>query len=76
MANMTIAIPDDLHAKMRELGEVRWSEVARQAFEERINSFEIVEAIARKSKLTQKDVDEIADMIDKATYKRIKRKCG
>jgi len=73
MTNMTIAIPDELHSRMKELSEVRWSEVARKAFEDKMAKFELVEKLTKKSKLTQKDVDQIADLIDKEAWGDIKK---
>ncbi len=63
MANMTLSIPDDLHKKMKKLSDIKWSEVARKAIEQRINDMEAIEKIASKSKLTQKDADEISKKI-------------
>ncbi len=40
MANMTMAIPDELHSKMRKHAEIRWAEVARQTFQEKVNILE------------------------------------
>ncbi len=37
MANITLAIPDGLHEKMKKMKEIRWSEIARRAIEKRIN---------------------------------------
>ena len=76
MTNMTIAIPEDLHTKMKTHSEIRWSEVARNAFEEKVARMDAVESIAKKSKLTQKDVDEISKLIDKGASKRLMEKCG
>jgi hypothetical protein len=36
MVNMTLSIPEDLHKKMKEKSDIKWSEVARRAFESRI----------------------------------------
>jgi hypothetical protein len=69
---MTIAIPKELHTKMRGHSEIRWSEVARNAFESKVAQMDAVEAIAKKSKLTQKDVDEISALIKRDTWKDIK----
>ncbi|MFA4907392.1 MAG: hypothetical protein WC602_03915 [archaeon] len=41
MANMTLAIPDSLRAKMRRHSEFRWSEVARKAFEKKLKEAEL-----------------------------------
>ncbi len=40
MVNMTMAIPDELHSKMRKHAEIKWVEVARQTFREKINILE------------------------------------
>jgi hypothetical protein len=48
MVNMTLAIPDELHKKMKEMSEIRWSEIARRAIEEKI-----------KEKLSQEDKEAI-----------------
>jgi len=74
MANMTLAIPDELHAIMKEHADIRWSEVARQAFIARLSNDEklrIADAIAKKSKLTPKDVREISEKIKKGVRKRM-----
>jgi predicted CopG family antitoxin len=63
MVNMTLSIPEELHSKMRKMSEIRWSEVARRAIEQRINDLEVMNKIASKSKLTKKDVDEISKKI-------------
>jgi predicted CopG family antitoxin len=51
---------------MKALSEVRWSEVARRAIEERANDLEVMNRIASKSKLTKKDVKEISEKIKRA----------
>lgn len=70
MANITLSIPDDVYKKMKKMKEFRWSEIARQAIIERINDFEVMESIAKKSKLTKKDVEELSKKIKKSAAKR------
>ncbi|MEK6887286.1 MAG: hypothetical protein AABW88_05655 [Nanoarchaeota archaeon] len=70
MANMTLAIPDEIQAEMKRFPEIRWSEVARKAILEKIERLETIEKIARKSKLTKKDIDEFDTMIKKEATKR------
>lgn len=65
MTNMTLSIPEELHRKMKQMSEIKWSEVARRAIEERINDLEVMNKIASKSKLTKKDVDDISEKIKK-----------
>jgi len=70
MANMTLAIPDELHMKMKLMSDVRWSEVARRAIAERIDDLEVMNKICSKSKLTKKDVDEISKKIKRSAAKK------
>ena len=71
MVNMTLAIPDELAKRMKTFSEIRWSEVARQALEKRVNDLEIKNNIASKSKLTQKDVDEISKRIKRSSASKL-----
>lgn len=53
MANMTLSIPEELHKRMRAHSEFKWSEVARKAFEEKVNDAILIDdlkAIARAEK--------------------------
>jgi hypothetical protein len=53
MANVTLAIPETLYKKMKARPEFKWSEVARQAIEQRINDAELLDdlkAIAEAEK--------------------------
>jgi len=70
MVNMTLALPEELHNKMKNFNDIKWSEVARKAIEERINDLELMNKIASKSKLTVKDAEELADKIKKGASKR------
>jgi hypothetical protein len=70
MVNMTLSISPELHERMKKLSEIRWSEIARRAIEERINDLETMNRIVAKSKLTKKDVEEISDKIKRGISKR------
>lgn len=70
MTNITLSIPEELHKKMKKFRDIKWSEIARRAVEERINDLEVMEKIASKSKLTKKDVDEISKKIKRAAAMR------
>ncbi len=71
MTNITLAIPNELRLRMKEHTEIRWSEVVRKAINQKINDLEIMEMIAQKSKLTEKDVKELANKIDSSLAKRL-----
>jgi len=55
---------------MKKISEIRWSEIARRAIEERVNDLEEMNKIASKSKLTKKDVEEISKKIKRGVAKR------
>jgi predicted CopG family antitoxin len=70
MPNITLSVPEELMRKMKIFREVRWSEIARRAIEQRIVDLEIIEKIASKSKLTLKDAEEIGKKIKRAAALR------
>ncbi len=71
MTNITLAIPEELAKRMRAFAEIRWSEIARQAIEKRVEDLELMNKIASKSKLTQKDIDEISKSIKRSAAKKL-----
>jgi predicted CopG family antitoxin len=68
MTNMTLAIPDDLHQRMKKHSDIRWSEVVRKSIAQKVELLDMMEKIARKSKLTKSDVNELAHKINKDAY--------
>ncbi|HKZ41665.1 MAG TPA: hypothetical protein VJ044_11920 [Candidatus Hodarchaeales archaeon] len=71
MTNITLAIPDVLHEKMRQHSEIRWSEVVRKVITEKVEMLEAFDKITKKSKLTQKDVDELSAKVNRAVAKNL-----
>jgi len=71
MVNITLTLSEELKNKLQMHKEVNWSAVMRKALQEHLHRIEVVEAIAQKSKLTQKDVDEIAKKINRDTAKQL-----
>ena len=71
MPNITLAIPEDLHTKMKEHSEIRWSEVVRKSISQKIEDLDVMDKLTAKSKMTKRDVDSIADKIDKAVAKKL-----
>ena len=66
MVNVTLTVPADLKKRMDMFPEINWSEVARQAFNQKIQELLILRSITSKSKLTDGDVKEIGDRIKMA----------
>ncbi len=71
MTNITLAIPEELKRELQKHDEVNWSAVIRRALQEHLNKLAIAEAIASKSKFTEKDAKEIADKINHGAAKRL-----
>jgi len=70
MGNITLSLPEDVHEDMRHFSEVRWSEVARKAIIERVESLKLAERLAQKSKISQKDVEEFSNRLKAEATKR------
>ena len=74
MPNITLSIPEKLHARMKRHSEIRWSEVVRKTISEKIETLEVMDRIAQKSRLTQKDIDTIAHKINAEAYKELDKR--
>ncbi|MFH1325428.1 MAG: hypothetical protein ABIH49_01500 [archaeon] len=71
MANITLAIPDDLSKRLKKHNEIRWSEVVRQILQKNLEQLELMDEIVKNSKFTEKDAREIADKIDSSVAKKL-----
>lgn len=73
MPNMTLALDDATMKAMKLHPEIRWSEVARQAFETKLQRLKLIDdldAAFANSKLTMKDVERMAKKANKNILKR------
>lgn len=69
MVNITITVPENLKDELKKHKEVNWSAVVRKAMEEHLRKLHIAESIGTKSKLTQKDIDELDKIVKKGIAK-------
>lgn len=67
---MTFTVPDDVKARAQARRDVNWSAVVTKAIEEKLAALELADRLARRSKLTPDDVEEIADLVDEAMAER------
>lgn len=70
MGNITLSLPDDVHAQMKRFSEVRWSEVARRAIIDKLETLSLAEELASKSELTKRDVERFSKRIKSRAGKR------
>ncbi|AEM57532.1 hypothetical protein HISP_09865 [Haloarcula hispanica N601] len=62
---------NDLKERMESHPEINWSEITRQAIEEKIEALEVMDELTSESNLTESDVQEIADKINDSGRKRV-----
>ena len=70
MASMTLAIPADLRAKMKQFPEINWSEVARQAILQKTQQLGQLNRLLFRSTLTEQDTIDIGRQIKHRVWKR------
>ena len=70
---MTLAVPSELKDKMEKFPEMNWSEVARQAFMQRIKDLEFLKKFNSDSTLTEEDALRLGRELNKNLAKRYKK---
>jgi predicted nucleic acid-binding protein len=63
MVTMTLSVPEKLKHKMETHPEINWSEVARQAFKQKIEDLEFLRKFKSKSTLTEEEAIKFAALI-------------
>ena len=63
MANLTLAIPQELKVKMNRFPEINWSEVARQAIAEKTRLLDRMQHLLTHSTLTSADALTVGQRI-------------
>jgi predicted CopG family antitoxin len=76
MANLTLSVSDDLYEKMKKHTELKWSDIARIAFEKKLLELELVEKLLKNSQLTEKDAEIIGHKIKTKIRKRLENDTG
>jgi len=73
MVTMTLAVPNELRNKMESFPEINWSEVARQAFNQKVSDLEFLRKFKSKSKFTEADAMKFGAEISRKLANRYKR---
>lgn len=71
MPSITVSVDDDFKERMENHPEINWSEVTRQAIQEKAKTLEEIDELTGESKLTKSDVQDIADKINESGRKRV-----
>ncbi|MEW6295524.1 MAG: hypothetical protein AB1467_04495 [Candidatus Diapherotrites archaeon] len=64
---------EETRRKMKEHPEVRWSNVIRAIIERKLQDFAVAEGLAKKSSLTEKDVEMLSGKTAKNFARHAKR---
>lgn len=74
MPTITLSVPEDLKLEMDRSKFINWSEVARVAIREKVIQLRLLNSIASKSNLTEKDALELGKKIKKSMHENYKKK--
>jgi len=70
---MTLSVPKELYNEMTAHTEIKWSDVARQAFEKKVEELHWMDKILQKSTLTEKDANKIGHKIKGEMAERFRK---
>ena len=70
MVNMTISISGELKNDLDLFPEINWSEVARQAFKEKIADLKFLLEFKKNSTLTEEDAVKLGKELNKTLHKK------
>jgi len=73
MTTMTLAVPVELKEKMDSFPEMNWSEVARQAFMQKVEDMEFLRKFKAKSRLAEADALKLGKEVSKSVSDRLRR---
>lgn len=74
MVTVTLSVPIELKKRMEQFPEINWSEVARQAFIEKIEDLLFLEEFKSKSSMTTKEALAEGSEVDRLLSKKYKRR--
>ena len=71
MPTITVNVDDDLKKRMEKHPEINWSEVTRQAIQEKVETLDVMAELTSGSELTESDVAEIANKVNESARDRV-----
>lgn len=70
LVNVTLAVPEELHTIMKRHPEIKWSEVARQAMWDYARKLEVLDRIASRSKLSERNALGLGRVVKRGIAER------
>ncbi|MDE1823055.1 MAG: hypothetical protein KGI00_02630 [Candidatus Micrarchaeota archaeon] len=71
VTNITLSVSDELYEKMKRHTELKWSDIARLAFEKKLLELDLVDKMLKNSRLTEKDAETIGHKVKAGIRKRL-----
>jgi len=73
MTTLTLAVPDEMKKRMDSFPEMNWSEVARQAFMQKIEDMNFLRKFKEKSKLTEEDALRLGKKVSTSVSNKLRK---
>ena len=73
MTTLTLAVPDEMKKRMDSFPEMNWSEVARQAFMQKIEDMNFLRKFKEKSKLTEADALRLGKKVSTSVSNKLRK---
>jgi len=73
---VSVSVRGDVRKRMKQLRFINWSQVASEAFEQKIRDIDLIEKFKAESQLTEKDALEIGAKIKKGMARRFAQAMG
>ncbi len=70
VVSLTLSVPEELKQRMDKFPEINWSEVARQAINERTAVLERMNKLLSKSEFTEEDALKHGDIVKDKVWKK------
>ncbi len=70
MPNVTFAVSEVLHKEMRRHRQIRWAEIARNAFERELERLHVYDRLLAGSGLTERDAISLGRSIRRKASRR------
>ena len=72
MTTMTLAIPTELKQRLETYPEINWSEVARQAFMQKVKDLEFLKEFKSESEMTEDEALRLGRAVRKKLAKKFR----
>ena len=73
MVELKISLPEELKQEMGEFPNIEWQVVVRRLLKQELDRLFKLKRIVSKSKLTEKDVAELSNKVDKSLAQRFRQ---